>query len=63
MKEPKKTYVGAAVYFERLPDDEWPEDSGQWPERAAGRAVREANWPDDSSTASQGVEHSPATGE
>jgi hypothetical protein len=31
MKEPKKTDVGAAVFFERLPDDGWPEDaaSGQ----------------------------------
>jgi hypothetical protein len=29
VKEPKKTYVGAAVFFERLPDDGWPEDVGQ----------------------------------
>lgn len=28
-----KTYVGAAVFFERLADDGWPEDSGDWPER------------------------------
>jgi hypothetical protein len=31
MKEPKKTYVGAAVVFERLADDGWPEDAGSWP--------------------------------
>ena len=31
MKEPKKTCVGAAVYFERLADDGWPEDAGSWP--------------------------------
>ena len=31
MKEPKKTYVGAAVFFERLADDGWPEDAGWWP--------------------------------
>ena len=31
MKEQKKTYVGAAVFFERLADDGWPEDAGLWP--------------------------------
>jgi hypothetical protein len=31
MKEQKKTYVGAAVFFERLADDGWPEDTGLWP--------------------------------
>ena len=31
MKEHKKTYVGAAVFFERLADDGWPEDAGLWP--------------------------------
>ena len=31
MKAPKKTHVGAAVFFERLADDGWPEDAGCWP--------------------------------
>ena len=31
VKEQKKTYVGAAVFFERLADDGWPEDAGMWP--------------------------------
>jgi len=31
MKDPKKTYVGAAVFFERPADDGWPEDAGSWP--------------------------------
>jgi len=31
MKEPKKTYVGAAVFFDRLADDGWPEGAGLWP--------------------------------
>jgi len=31
MKEPKKTYVGAAVFFDRPADDGWPEDAGLWP--------------------------------
>jgi hypothetical protein len=31
MKKPKNTYVGAAVFFERLADDGWPEDAGLWP--------------------------------
>jgi hypothetical protein len=31
MKEPKKTYVGMAVFFDRLADDGWPEDAGLWP--------------------------------
>jgi len=31
MKEKKKTYVGAAVFFERQADDGWPEDAGLWP--------------------------------
>jgi hypothetical protein len=31
MREQKKTYVGAAVFFERLADDGWPEDAGLWP--------------------------------
>lgn len=26
MKEAKKTYVGAAVFFERLADDGWSDD-------------------------------------
>ena len=30
MKEPK-TYVGMAVFFDRLADDGWPEDAGWWP--------------------------------
>ena len=30
MKEARKTYVGAAVFFERLADDGWPEDAGFW---------------------------------
>lgn len=30
-----KTYAGAAVFFERLADDGWPEDGGEWPERCA----------------------------
>lgn len=30
MKKPKKTYVGAAVFFERVADDGWPEDAGLW---------------------------------
>jgi hypothetical protein len=25
MKSPKKTYIGAAVFFDRLDDDGWPE--------------------------------------
>ncbi len=28
-----KTYEGAAVFFERLSDDGWSEDAGEWPER------------------------------
>jgi hypothetical protein len=40
MREPKKTYVGAAVFFERLADDGWPEDFGWWPERGGGGALR-----------------------
>lgn len=47
MKEPK-TYVGAAVFFERAADDGWPEDSGWWPERAGGSTLRAANCSDDS---------------
>jgi len=47
MKEPKKTYVGAAVFFERAADDGWPEDSGWWPERADGCTLREAHCSDD----------------
>jgi hypothetical protein len=31
MKEQKKIYVDAAVFFERLADDGWPEDAGLWP--------------------------------
>ena len=31
MKETKKTYVGAAVFFDRLADDGWSEDVGLWP--------------------------------
>jgi hypothetical protein len=31
MKQPKKTYVGMAVFFERLADDGWPEDASGWP--------------------------------
>jgi hypothetical protein len=31
MKALKKTYVGSAVFFERLADDGWPEDAGWWP--------------------------------
>jgi hypothetical protein len=31
MKAPKKAYVGAAVIFERVADDGWPEDAGLWP--------------------------------
>jgi len=31
MKEPKKTYVGLAVFFDRLADDGWREDAGSWP--------------------------------
>jgi hypothetical protein len=27
MKTSNKTYVGAAIYFDRLPDNEWLEDS------------------------------------
>jgi hypothetical protein len=27
MKKQDKTYVGAAIYFERLPDNEWLEDA------------------------------------
>ena len=27
----KKTYVGAAVFFDRLADDGWSEDAGLWP--------------------------------
>jgi hypothetical protein len=30
MKE-AKTYVGAAVFYEREADDGWPEDAGLWP--------------------------------
>jgi len=48
MKEPKKTYVGAAVFFERLSDDEWPEDSGRWSEKVGGYTARAANCSDDS---------------
>jgi hypothetical protein len=47
MKEPKKTYVGAAVFFERLADDGWPEDAGWWPERTGGCTVRAAQRADD----------------
>ena len=47
MKEPKKTYVGAAVFFERAADDRWPEDSC-WPERPGGSTLRAANYSDDS---------------
>ena len=31
MKDQKKTYVGPAVFFERLADGGWPEDAGLWP--------------------------------
>ena len=31
MKAPKTTSGGAAVVFERLADDGWPEDAGWWP--------------------------------
>ena len=47
MKEPKKTYVGAAVFFERLADDGWPEDAGWWPERIGGCILLTANCPDE----------------
>ncbi len=26
-----KTHVGAAVFFDRLADDGWPEDAAEWP--------------------------------
>jgi hypothetical protein len=41
MKAPKKTYVGAAVVFERVADDGWPEDAGLWP--IDGRTPRPVN--------------------
>lgn len=47
MKEPKKTYVGAAVFFERLADDGWPEDAGWWPERIGGCTLRPVNRSDE----------------
>ena len=31
-----KAYTDAAVVFERLADDGWPEDAGWWPERIGG---------------------------
>jgi len=31
MNKQNKTYVGAAVYFERLADDGWGEDGELWP--------------------------------
>ena len=37
----KKTYVGAAVSFERAADDGWPDDAGLWP--IDGGASRLAN--------------------
>jgi hypothetical protein len=39
MKESKKSYVGSAVFFDRLADDGWPEDAGLWPERSGGPAL------------------------
>jgi len=48
MKEPKKTYVGAAVFFERAADDGGPENPGWWPDRAGGCTFRAANCSDDS---------------
>ncbi len=46
MKELKKTYVGAAVFFERLADDGWPEDAGGWPERIGGCPLHTTiHWP------------------
>jgi len=38
MKEPTKTYVGLAVFFDRLADDDLPEDTGRWP--IGGSALR-----------------------
>ncbi len=43
MKEPKKTYVGAAVFFERVADDGWPEDAGLSPQRLSGFALGPLN--------------------
>lgn len=31
MNRLNKTYVGAAVFFDRTADDGWPEDAGWWP--------------------------------
>ena len=31
MSTPNKTYVGAAIYFERMPDNEWLEDADATP--------------------------------
>jgi hypothetical protein len=36
MKEPKRTYVGAAVFFERAADDGWSEDCDWWTETTGG---------------------------
>lgn len=47
MKEPKKTDVGAAVFFERPADDGWPEDAGWWPERIVGFALLPVDSSDD----------------
>jgi len=46
MKEAKKTYVGAAVFFERMADGGWPEDAGWWPERIGGCTLRPSNGSD-----------------
>lgn len=41
MKNPNKSYVGAAIYFERLPDNEWHEDADASPgESAESPAIR-----------------------
>lgn len=35
----QRTYVGAAMFFERLADDEWTEDEDGIPQRADGRSL------------------------
>jgi hypothetical protein len=42
MKASKTTYGVAAVVFERLADDGWPDDAGWWP---LGGRVSTANRP------------------